>query len=177
MMTKNEAANLVEGSGNPNGTGMKTRIVVLIAMLVMSSHSGAWIAYGFKSGMSRFDVVNYLSAKESFVITDGAQQTYAGPRQNKKKYTLLYCSKPQKLYLMQFSLDDSLAQFVQTRKKYEKRYGKPNRLDYASSDGESGKWEDVDMSLIWDLNESETIVLSHDKNGTTAEFRDVSVCQ
>ena len=68
-------------------------------MLIMSSQSKAWIAYGFQSGMSRFDVTRYLSDNESLVITEGAQQTYAGPNDNKTKYNLIYCSKPHKLYL------------------------------------------------------------------------------
>ena len=146
-------------------------------MLVISSQSKAWIAYGFKSGMSRFDVGNYLSANESLVITEGEQQTYAGPSDNKKKYNLIYCARPQKLYLMQFSLPDSYAAFVKAREKYEKRYGIPDRLDYVSDDWQSENWENVDISLIWDLNEFETIELTHNNRGTSAEFRDLSVCQ
>ena len=146
-------------------------------MLVMSSQSKAWIAYGFKSGMSRFDVIRYLSDNESLVITDGAQQTYAGPEDNKTKYNFNYCSKPQKLYLMKFSLENSLEVFVKTKEKYEKRYGEPTPLDYKSDNWESENWEYVDISFIWDLNESETIVLTHSKNGTHAEFQDLSVCK
>jgi hypothetical protein len=162
---------------NRFGSSMKIRIIVLIAMLIMSSQSKAWIAYGFQSGMSRFDVSRYLSDNESLVITEGAQQTYAGPNDNKTKYNLIYCSKPHKLYLMKFSLDDSLEVFVKTKEKYEKRYGKPDSLDYVSDYWESENWEYVDISFIWDLNESETIVLAHSNNGTVTEFQDLSVCK
>ena len=153
------------------------RIIALIALLVFSSQSTAWIAYGFKSGMSRFDVIGYLSDNESLVITDGAQQTYAGPKDNQAKYNLVYCSKPQKLYLMQYSLDDSLEEFVKTKEKYEKRYGEPTPLDNKSDHWESENWENVDISFIWDLNESETILLTHSNQGTSAEYQDLSVCE
>jgi len=162
---------------NMSGSYIKTRIFVLIAMLTITSQSKAWIAYGFKSGMSRFDVTKHLSENESLVTTEGAQQTFAGPEENKTKYNLNYCSRPQKLYLMQFSLDDSLEAFVKTKKKYERRYGEPTPLDNKSDNWESGNWEYTDISFIWDLNESETIVLRHSKNGTQAEFQDLSVCQ
>ena len=146
-------------------------------MLSIYSQSKAWIAYGFKSGMSRFDVVNYLSDNESLVITDGEQQTYAGPKDNKAKYNLIYCSTPQKLYLMRFSLDDTLEEFVKTKEKYEKRYGKPTSLDSKSDNWDSEPWENIDISFIWDINESETVVLTHSNKGTSAEFQDLSVCQ
>ena len=161
---------------NAIGSCIKIRIFALIAMLVISSQSKAWIAYGFTSGMSRFDVIRYLSDNESLVITDGAQQTYAGPEDNKTKYNFNYCSKPQKLYLMKFSLDNSLEAFVKTKEKYERRYGEPAPLEYKSDNWESGNWKYVDISFIWDLNESETILLTHSKNGTSAEFQDLSVC-
>ena len=130
-------------------------------MLVISSQSKAWIAYGFKSGMSRFDVIRYLSDNESMVITDGEQQTYAGPEDNKAKYNLIYCSIPQKLYLMQFSLDDSLEVFVKTKANYQ----------------DSEAWENIDISFIWDINEFETILLTHTGQETSAEFQDLSVCE
>ena len=154
----------------------KIRIILLIAMLALSSQSKAWIAYGFKSGMSRFDVVRYLSDNDSLVITDGERQTYAGSKDNKAKYNLIYCSTPQKLYLMQFSLDDSLEVFVKTKEKYEKRYGKPTPLDSKSDNWDSEAWEGIDISFIWDLNEYETILLTHTSIGTIAEFQDLSVC-
>ena len=54
---------------------MKIKTTLLIAMLIISGQSKAWIAYGFKSGMSRFDVVESLSDKESFVVTEDARLT------------------------------------------------------------------------------------------------------
>jgi hypothetical protein len=78
---------------------------------------------------------------------------------------------------MQFSLDDSLEVFVKTKEKYEKRYGEPTPLDNKSDYWESEHWENVDISFIWDLNESETILLKHNKKGTSAEFQDLSVCK
>jgi len=146
-------------------------------MSIMSSQSEAWIAHGFTSGMSRFDVTRYLSDNESLVVTDGALQTYAGPQDNEAKYNLVYCARPQKLYLMQFSLEDSLEVFVKTKEKYEKRYGEPTPLDNTSDYWESENWENVDIAFIWDLNESETILLKHSKKGTSAEFQDLSVCK
>lgn len=143
----------------------------------MSGQSKAWIAFGFQSGMSRFDVTRYLSDNDTFVITDGAQQTYAGPEDNKSKYNLIYCSKPQKLYLMQFKLADSRAIFVETKEKFEKRYGKPSQQDPASDYWETGNWENVSISYMWDLNEYETIVLERRDNETSAEFQDLSVCK
>jgi hypothetical protein len=177
VMSRFGVTGFMQRFGNTIGSNKQTRIILLIAILVMSSQSKAWIAYGFKSGMSRFDVIRNLSDNESLVITDGAQQTYAGPEDNKAKYNLVYCSKPQKLYLMQFSLDDSLEVFVKTKEKYEKRYGEPTPLDNKSDYWESEHWENVDISFIWDLNESETILLKHNKKGTSAEFQDLSVCK
>ena len=127
--------------------------------------------------MSRFDVTRYLSDNESFVITDGALQTYAGPEDNKSKYNLIYCSKPQKLYLMQVKLDDWRAVFVSTKEKFEKRYGKPSQQNPASNDWETGNWENVSIAFTWELNEYETIILERSDNETTAEFQDLSVCK
>ena len=154
-----------------------TRIALLITLLAISSQSKAWIAFGFKSGMSRFDVTRHLSDNESFVITDGDQQTYAGPEDDRTKYKLIYCSTPQKLFFMRFRLDDSLEAFVKTKEKFEKRYGEPTSLDSKSGAQYSDAWEDVDIAFLWDLNESETIFLSHTSNGTSAEFQDLSVCE
>jgi hypothetical protein len=152
---------------------MKTRIILLITLSIMSSSAAAWIAYGFQSGMSRFEVTGHLFDKESLVITEGAQQTFAGPDDNKTKFNLVYCSSPQKLYLLKLRLTDSRADFVKTKQKYEKRYGNPAGLDAR----ESTNWEDADVSLIWDLNESETILLTHSNNQTNAEFQDLSICK
>ena len=152
---------------------MKTRIILLVSLLVVPGPSAAWIAYGFQSGMSRFEVTGHLFDKESLVITEGEQQTLAGPDDNKTKYNLVYCSSPQKLYLLRLRLADSRADFVKVKDKYEKRYGKPDGLDA----WESANWEDVDVSFIWGLNESETILLTHSNNQTSAEFQDLSICK
>jgi hypothetical protein len=152
---------------------MKTRILLLIAMIMISSPVAAWIAYGFHSGMSRFEVTRQLSEKESLVVTEGIQQTFAGPDDNSEKYNLIYCSSPQKLYLMKFRLADSPAEFVKAKEKFEKRYGEAEGPD----DWESANWEDAEISFIWDLNESETILLTRNGTGTGAEFQDLSVCK
>jgi hypothetical protein len=151
---------------------MRKRIILLIAMMIVSSPGAAWIAYGFQSGMSRFEVSRQLSEKDALVITEGAQQTFAGAGDNQRKYNLMYCSSPQKLYLLRFRLADSQAEFVKAKKKYEKRYGKPEGPD----DWGSTNWADVEISFIWDLNESETILLTHSASETSAEFQDLSVC-
>ncbi len=156
---------------------MKTRIIVLLAMLLASGQSEAWIAYGFKSGMSRFDVHRYLAEKESLVVTEDVQQTLAGADENDASYRFIYCSTPQKLYLMKFRLGASLAEFVNEKEKYERRYGEPEGPGEVSEDREKANWEAVDISLIWIINESETILLTHGHNGTVAEFHDVSICK
>jgi hypothetical protein len=109
----------------------------------------------------------------TLVITEGVQQTLAGPDDNNTKYNFVYCSSPQKLYLLKLRLADSRADFVKTKEKYEKRYGKPDGLD----DWESANWEDIDVSFIWGLNESETILLTRSNKQTSAEFQDLSVCK
>jgi len=156
---------------------MKTRIIALVAMLVVCGQSEAWIAYGFKSGMSRFDVLRYLSERKPLVITENAQQTLAGPDENNASYSFIYCSTPQKLYLMKFRLNDSHAAFEKTKQKYERRYGEPESRERVSDGREQENWEAVDISLIWIINESETILLTHGNNRTVAEFQDVSVCK
>jgi hypothetical protein len=156
---------------------MKTRIIVLIAMLLVSAQGRAWIAYGFQSGMSRFEVHGYLAEKESLVVTEDLQQTLAGPEENDTRYRFIYCSTPQKLYLMKFRLGGSFAEFVKEKEKYERRYGKPEGPDQVSDEREKENWEAVNISLIWIINESETILLSHGHNGTIAEFQDVSICK
>ena len=155
---------------------MTVRLIVLITLFMLSSQSHAWIAFGFKSGMSRFDVNRYLAERESFVITEGAQHTFAGPADNRSQYNLVYCSTPQKLYLMKYSMVDSPEVFLQTAEKFEKRYGKLAGADYRTEYWKSGNWADLDISLIWDISESETILLTHRDNATSAEFQDVSVC-
>jgi hypothetical protein len=152
---------------------MKTRIILLIATMILSNPAAAWIAYGFKSGMSRFEVSGYLADKEFLLITEGAEQTFAGPRDNRAKYNLVYCSSPQKLYLLKLKLEDSPAQFDETREKYARRYGNPDVLN----DWGSENWEEAEVALVWDLNESETILLTHGSDGSSAEFQDLSVCR
>lgn len=159
--------------GNTISSSMKLTIILLVATLIMPSPAAAWIAYGFKSGMSRFEVTGYLADKKSLVITEGAEQTFAGTGDNPAKYNLVYCSSPQKLYLLKFKLGDSAAQFEKTREKYEKRYGNPDVLN----DWGSENWEEADVALVWDLNESETILLTHGSDGSSAEFQDLSVCK
>jgi len=156
---------------------MTTRIIVLLAMLLASGQSEAWIAYGFKSGMSRFDVHRYLAKKESLVVTEDVQQTLAGADENDTSYRFIYCSTPQKLYLMKFRLGASLAEFINEKEKYERRYGKPEGPGEVSDSREKANWEAMDISLIWIINESETILLTHGHNGTVAEFHDVSICK
>ena len=78
---------------------------------------------------------------------------------------------------MQFKLADSRTVFAETKEKFEKRYGKPKRLDSRSDNWETENWENVSIALIWDLNEFETIVLEHGDHGTRAEFQDLSVCK
>ena len=158
-------------------TSKGTRIILLAAMLAISGQGKAWIAFGFKSGMSRLDVTRHLYDRESFVITDNGLQTRAGPDGNRSQYNMVYCASPQKLYLMRFSLEDSLQAFVQTKAKFEKRYGQPTALNAASDYQDPETWKNVDVAFIWDLNESETILLRHDRDGTSAEFQDLSVCE
>jgi hypothetical protein len=156
---------------------MKITIAMLVAMLLVPCQSEAWIAYGFRSGMSRFEVSKYLAAREFPVVTESAQQTFAGAGDSATKYNMVYCSTPQKLYLMKYWLDDSPEVFVQTLEKYEKRYGKPEGLEDLAGYLNSRNWQDTDFSLIWDLRESETILLTHDLDGTRTEFQDISVCK
>jgi hypothetical protein len=146
-------------------------------MLAVSSQAQAWIAFGFKSGMSRFEVTGYLSDRESFVISEGERQTLAGPGDNPSKYNMVYCSRLQVLYLMRFRLEDSLEVFLKTKEKFEKRYGEPTPLNSKSVNWNPAHWEGTDLSFLWDLNESETILLTHNSKGTSAEFQDLSVCQ
>jgi hypothetical protein len=156
---------------------MNIRLTILIAAMIIPGQSEAWIAYGFKSGMSRFDVTRYLYEKERFDISGDDQQSVAATDDGEIIYRLVYCSTPQKLYLMKFRLVDSPAVFMKTLEKYEKRYGEPEGLNDVPDYRESDNWEDVDVSLIWDLNESETILLTHNSNGTITEFQDISICQ
>lgn len=146
-------------------------------MLLWTGQGKAWIAYGFQSGMSRFSVTRLLSDNASWVITDGERQTQAGPSENRAQYSLVYCSTPQKLYLMRFRLDDSLQAFVETRQKFERRYGEPTALQPQADFYDAAAWADAEVSFLWDVNESETVLLMHSGSGTSAEFQDLSVCR
>ena len=148
----------------------------LIALLSVSAPVHAWLAHGFGSGMSRMDVSRYLSDKE-LAVTESDRQTFAGPVGDRPRYQLTYCSSPQKLYQMTFRLGDSPQAFVKTLEKYEKRYGKPEGLDQAPRDWNSGNWQNIRLNLIWYLGESETILLTHGRDGSSAEFQDLSICQ
>ena len=149
---------------------MISRTILLLAVLLVPAHSEAWIAYGFKSGMTRFQVAQSLSENHSLVVTEDEQQTRAGPADENPRYFLNYCSRPQKLYMMQYSLPGSPQAFSEAREKYEKRYGEPEQQDATQQTG-SGEY------LIWHLNEAETLLLRLDDNRTLAEFQDVSVCE
>ncbi len=156
---------------------IKVAFFSLLAMLAIPSQSEAWIAYGFVSGMSRFEVYRRLSENESLFIADDDRQTHAGPKDNKTQYNFIYCSTPQRLYLMRYSLDDSRAQFLKTKEKFERRYGEPTPL-YSNSDySDSTAWDNAQIFFMWDLGESETILLTHDSDGTRVEFQDLSVCE
>ena len=135
----------------------------------------AWIAYGFRSGMSRFDVHRQLFEKETLIVSEEDRQTLAGPTDNQFRYSLVYCSTPQRLYLMKYRLNESQATFLEARKKYEKRYGTPESSGSDLSELEN--WNTTHLSLIWVINDYETILLTHDDQGTVAEFQDVSVCR
>lgn len=155
---------------------MNSRLALAIVLFCISCQGRAWIAYGFQSGMSRFEVARYLSERELELISEGARQMIAGSRADNTRYQLFYCTTPQKLYLMKYRLDDTPAAFAMTLEKYEKRYGKPEGLNPLVEARESANWQDVVVALIWDVNEFETILLTHDDSGTSAEFQDLSVC-
>ncbi len=146
-------------------------------MLLWSGQGQAWIAYGFQSGMSRFAVTRHLADRASWVITDGERQTQAGPSENRAQYSLVYCSTPQKLYLMRFRLDGSLEAFAETREKFERRYGEPTPLQPQADSYDTAAWAEAEVSFLWDVNESETVLLTHSGGGTSAEFQDLSVCR
>jgi len=156
---------------------MKTRVALLIVVLMIPCQVKAWIGFGFQSGMSRFQVTRQLHEKESFEITGDDQYTIATTGDGEIIYQLAYCSSPQKMYLMKLRLDDSPAEFMKTLEKYEKRYGKPEGLEPIPDYRESDHWEDVAISLIWDLNEYETILLTRNSYGTVTEFQDTSICR
>ena len=149
--------------------------LLLWSLAPVTAH--AWLAHGFGSGMSRMDVTRYLSDKELTVIAENDRQTFAGPVGDRARYQLVYCSSPQRLYRMTFRLADSPAAFVKTLKKYEKRYGEPEGLEGTPDNWNETNWQDQRVSLIWHLGETETILLTHGRDGSSAEFQDLSICQ
>lgn len=151
-------------------------MILLLALWLGPGQGDAWIAYGFKSGMSRFEVARNLSENHSLEVTEGAQRTWAVSPDGVIRYDFNYCSKPQRLYMMKFSLPDSPQAFAGASEKYEKRYGKPEGRDVPAGNRDLADWAELEVILIWHIGESETILLSHDDNGTHAEFQDVSVC-
>jgi hypothetical protein len=156
---------------------MKFLTIPLLAALLVPGEGMAWIAYGFKSGMSRFEVASQLSEHTSLAVTEGARETLVHAIADDTGYSLVYCSTPQKLYLMKFGLPDSAQEFARTLAKFERRYGEPEGLERAASYLNPGKWDDAEVSLIWNLNEFETILLTRDAEGARAEFQDVAVCR
>ena len=156
---------------------MKARVLALIAMLIVPCAAGAWIAYGFKSGMSRFDATSHLADRQSLAITEGMRQTLAGSADGDLVYDLVYCATPQRLYLMRYRLPDTPAAFVRTLEKFERRYGEPEGLGDISAQLDPAAWEHAVITLLWNLNEAETILLTRDADGARVEFQDVSVCR
>ena len=156
---------------------MKARILLLLVTLFAAGQAQAWIAYGFKSGMSRFSVEGYLADDSTLVVTGAEAETFAGPENSRTLYHLVYCSSPQILYRMKFRLLDTHDEFVATKTKFERRYGTPESSGDVVAADSSEDWQNTDVSLIWSISDTETILLEHDRDGTTAEFQDVSVCQ
>ena len=152
---------------------MKPRLILFFAMLCACSQAQAWIGYGFKSGMSRYVVESHLADNGLSLVSAAERETLAGPDPGEIRYRMLYCSTPQVLYRMLYRLADTHEEFVATRHKFERRYGTPEGVDAGSSEN----WRNADVSLIWHISDSETILLQHDRSGTVAEFQDVSVCQ
>ena len=155
---------------------VRAPLAVLIAAMLFPGQGLGWIAYGFKSGMSRFEVAAQLAEDPSLLTTEQAGQTLAATRDGQASYVLEYCSSPHRLYLMKFGLPDSREVFERTLAKFERRYGSPEGLDkaaaYLRDDG-----RDIEVMLIWNLNDAETILLTRDAGGMRAEFQDVSVCR
>lgn len=156
---------------------MWAKSILLIAALLLPCQSFAWIAYGFKSGMSRFDVSRLLAEKDSLVITEGTRQTDAASQTDDRHYSLVYCATPQRLYLMRYRLSDDPASLARTLQKLELRYGEPEGLDEASGYTGSDDQAAAGLAAIWSLNEYETVLLTRDRDGMHVEFQDVSVCR
>ena len=156
---------------------MKAPLAALIVAMLFPCQGFGWIAYGFKSGMSRFDVAAQLAENKALLITEKARQTLAVTLDGEPGYALEYCSSPHRLYLMKFALPDSREAFAQALAKFERRYGSPEGLDEAEEYLRLDDRTDFEVTLIWNLNESETILLTRDAGGLRAEFQDVSVCR
>ena len=156
---------------------MNSKALLFTVLMLAAGQAQAWIAYGFQSGMSRFKVEGHLADRASLVITGAEDETFAGPSQREVVYHLAYCSSPQLLYRMRYRLSESRDQFDATRNKFERRYGTPEQSGDLDSDMSAEDWRNADVALIWQLNQSETILLEHDRDGTVAEFQDLSVCQ
>lgn len=155
---------------------MPLRSILLVIAIALPCRADAWIAYGFKSGMSRFDVTERLSERELQVITQGLRQTDAASRAGEQQFRLVYCSTPQLLYLMRYRLPDDPASFAKTLRKLERRYGEPEGLGDSSAYRDSIDQPGAKLTAIWNLNEFETILLIRDQSGMHVEFQDVSVC-
>lgn len=156
---------------------MTARSILLLVAVALPCQAQAWIAYGFKSGMSRFDVGEQLAEKDSMVITESPRQTDAGSQSDARQYRLVYCSTPQLLYLMRYRLPDDPASFARTLQKLERRYGEPEGLGDSFALPDSIDRPDETLTAIWSLNEFETILLTRDRSGIHVEFQDVSVCR
>ena len=156
---------------------MTLRSLLFAALFVISAQAQAWIAYGFQSGMSRFSVEGHLVDDGLLVTTGSDGETLAGPEESRARYQLAYCSSPQKLFRMRYRLADSRDVFDATRHKFERRYGTPDSSGELTDSASAEDWRNTDVSLIWQLNQTETILLEHDRDGTIAEFQDLSVCQ
>jgi hypothetical protein len=155
---------------------MKKKLIGLAALLLVSSPCGAWIAYGFQSGMSRFDVATHLADRGFRVTSEDGRQTLAVDSDTGTSYTMVYCSTPQKLYRMKFRLADSPDAFAGALQKYERRYGKPEGLDGVTGQARPRGPDNAEVFLIWYLSESETLVLTRGSDGANVEFQNVSVC-
>ena len=149
-----------------------------MALLLLGiGQAQAWIAYGFTSGMSRFVVESNLAEDGSLVVTGAEGETLAGPENSKTRYYLAYCSSPQILFRLRYRLAETRDVFDATRHKFERRYGTPDSNGDLDPLASAEEWRNADVSLIWQLNNGETVLLEHDRDGTIAEFQDLSVCQ
>jgi hypothetical protein len=155
---------------------VKAKIILLASLLLVSPQGAAWIAYGFQSGMSRFDVAAQVADRGGRVTTEDGRQMYAVSADEQTSYQMLFCSTPQKLYLMRYSPADSPETFAFLLRKYQRRFGEPEGPDDVSVYRQAEAWENADIALIWHVSESETLLLTHDGDGIGVEFQNVSVC-